>query len=249
VTRIVPLLDAEGSFATLREAFGVADDTVWRLPFHAFLLRGDGWTAIVDTGAGPPGDEPFLPDRQGWLPDALARENVRAIEIDAVLFTHLHVDHVGWNMVAGEPFFPSARYLAHAADYEFFVGTRPDRPYVRDQLVALHDAGRLELFEGSEVSPLPGVRLEHVPGHSPGHCVVDAGDAVILGDLVVHELQLADPGVEYTAESDSAEAVSQRRRLLPQLAERGTVAALGHLARPLGRIQAEGAGFAWRPLD
>jgi len=240
MTEIVPLLDAEGSFATLREAFGVGDDAPWQLPFHAFLLRGEGWTALVDTGVGPPGEEPFLPDRQGLLRDAVPR-----VEIDVVLLTHLHVDHVGWNMLDGEPFFPNARYVAHRADFEHFTRARPDRPYVRDQLLGLEASGRLELVT-ADASPLPGVTLEHLPGHTPGHCIVRTGDAVLLGDLAVHELQLADPDQAYVAEEDAAEAAAARRRLLPELARSGVLVALGHLRPPLGRVVAAGDGFAWR---
>ena len=249
MTEIVPLLDAVGSFATFREVFGVADDSPWELPVHVFLLRGDGWTALVDTGAGPPGEEPFLPERQAWLPRELAAVGVRPEDVDAVLFTHLHVDHAGWNMVDGVPFFPNARYLAHAADYEYFAETRPDRPYVRDQVLALHALGRLELFDAAEMSALPGVTIRQVSGHTPGHCIVQVDGAVILGDLAVHELQLADPGLTYTGETDCAEAAAQRRRLLPALAAEGTVVALGHLQPPLARLEAAGEGFAWRPLD
>ena len=166
-----------------------------------------------------------------------------------MLFTHMHVDHVGWNMRDGQPFFPRARYIGRREDYEFFTSARPDRPYVRDQLLALQDAGRLELVE-SDVSPVPGVTLEHAPGHTPGHCIVRVGDdTVLLGDLAVHELQLADPGLAYDAEVDPAGAAGARRRLLPELAASGAVVGLGHLRPPLGRLEAAGEGFAWRPLD
>jgi glyoxylase-like metal-dependent hydrolase (beta-lactamase superfamily II) len=244
VTEIVPILDAEGSFMTMGEAFGVADESPWTPPFHAFLVRGDSWVALVDTGVGPPGPEPFLPERQGWLAGAVPRE-----EIDVVLLTHMHVDHVGWNMLDGRPFFPRARYIGRREDYEHFTSTRPDRPYVREQLIALYDTGRLELVE-DDVSPLPGVRLEHVPGHTPGHCIVRVGaNVVLLGDLAVHERQLGDPGLAYASEEDHAAAAAARVRLLPRLAATADVVGLGHLRPPLGRLASSGDGFLWRPLD
>jgi glyoxylase-like metal-dependent hydrolase (beta-lactamase superfamily II) len=245
---VVPLLDAHGSFATLREAFGVDDDTPWELPFHAFLVRGDGWTAIVDTGVGPPGEEPFLPERPGRLPDALVRAGVRREDVDAVVLTHLHVDHVGWNMRDGAPFFPNASYVAPAADYEFFTTARHDRPYVRDNLVALRETGRLELVDGG-AEPLPGLELLPAPGHTPGHCIVTAGEFRLLADLAVHELQLERPDLAYAAEEDPAAAAALRRRLFPELAAAGTPVALAHLTPPLGRLETTGDGFAWRPLD
>lgn len=245
MTDVVTLTDTEGTFASLREAFGVDDDNAWWLPFNAFLVRhGDG-IVLVDTGVGPPGTgDPFLEDRAGRLPALLGAAGVQPADVDLVVFTHLHVDHVGWNMVDGSPLFPQARYVAHRADFETFTKTRPDRRYVRDQLIALDALGRLELIEES-CSPFPGVELEHVPGHTSGSCVATIGSVTFLGDVAVHELQLADPGVGYVFEEDRPAAAAARRRLLPRLAAEAGLVAIPHLG--LGRIRLAGDGFAWAP--
>jgi glyoxylase-like metal-dependent hydrolase (beta-lactamase superfamily II) len=243
LTDVTVLTDAEGTFATMRQAFGVPDDSDWVLPFNAFLVRTDGLTVLVDTGVGPPGgSDPFLQDRAGRLPQLLAAAGVEPADVDLVAHTHLHVDHVGWNMVDGAPYFSSARYLAHRADYDNFTSTNPGRRYVRDQLIALHESGRLELFD-DDCSPAAGVGIEHAPGHTSGHCVVTVGDVTFLGDLAVHELQLADPGVAYMFEEDPAAAAARRRELLPRLAAAGGRVAIAHLG--LGRIHAAGEGFGW----
>ena len=136
---ITPLLDAAGTFATVREAFGLDDDGDWRLPFYAYLVRAGGQTVVVDTGVVPPGGEdPFLPDRAGLLPSGLERAGVSPGDVSLVVLTHLHVDHVGWNMRDGKPFFPNARYVAARADYEWITGARPDRPYVRDNVIGTY---------------------------------------------------------------------------------------------------------------
>ncbi len=119
------------------------------------------------------------------------------------MLTHLHVDHVGWNMLDGEPFFPNARYVAQQRDFDWITGARPDRPYVRDNVLGLQATGRLELVSGA-AEPLPGVRLLPTGGHTPGHCLVEVEDATLVGDLAVHERQLADPGLAYVAEEDQA---------------------------------------------
>jgi glyoxylase-like metal-dependent hydrolase (beta-lactamase superfamily II) len=247
MTELLPLEDARGSFATFREAFGLDNDSPWELPFRVFAARLDDAVVLVDTGVGPPGEEPFLPARQARLPAELQRIGLRPEDVDLVVFTHLHPDHAGWNMVDGAPFFANARYVAHRADYEWFSRAR-NRPYVRDQVIALHDAGRLELVD-ADGSPHPGVTITHSPGHTPGHCLVAIGDVLVLGDTVVHELQLANPDLAYDSESDQPQVAAERRRLLPQLAESGQVVALGHLPGGLGRISREGAAFAWSPLD
>jgi glyoxylase-like metal-dependent hydrolase (beta-lactamase superfamily II) len=232
---LTPVTDFEGSFATYREAFGVDDDTPWVTWFRSFVVRSGEWTAIVDTGVGPPGEDRFLPERDGRLPEMLLAVNVQRENVDAVLFTHLHVDHVGWNMRGGEPFFRNARYVAHRADYEFFTTTRGDRPYVREQVVALYETGRLELVDRDTEL------LRHAPGHTPGHCIVELGSVVVLGDLAVHELQLADPGLAYVAEEDPAQAAEARRRIFREL--EGRTVALSHLG--VGRLEGDGEGFRW----
>jgi glyoxylase-like metal-dependent hydrolase (beta-lactamase superfamily II) len=247
MTDVLPLLDAEGSFATVREAFGLDDDSAWRLPFYAFLVRAGGHTVVVDTGVGAPGGEdPFLPERQGRMPDSLAAAGVDRPEVDLVVLTHLHVDHVGWTMHDGRPFFPSARYVAHRDDFDWVVATRGDRSYVRDNILALEASGRLELVDGP-AEPLPDVRLIRTGGHTPGHCIVDAGDVTLLGDVVMHEHQLLDPELAYVAEEDPGAIAAVRKRLLPGLAESGRVVGCAHLG--LGRVARSGESFAWRPVD
>ncbi len=246
---LTPLTDFEGSFATYREAFAIDDDSPWITSFRSYVARDGGWTAIVDTGVGPPGEDPFLPERDGRLPELLRAANVQRENVDAVLFTHLHVDHVGWNMLDGAPFFPNARYVAHAADFEFF-SQRPERPYIRDQLLALQSAGALDLFDGDRVEPLPGVALEWLPGHTPGHCQIAFADGpLILGDLVVHELQLRDLDQWFSSEEDAAETAAVRRRLIPGSPTQETLVGLPHLPHGLGRIRRDGDGYAWQPLD
>jgi glyoxylase-like metal-dependent hydrolase (beta-lactamase superfamily II) len=228
---IEAIADAQGSFATLREAFGVDDDRPWTLPFHVFRSG----SVLVDTGLGPPGDDPFMLER-----DARLAERLDPGEIELVVLTHLHVDHVGWNMRDGEPFFPNARYVAQRADYDFFTATRGDRPYVREQVAALQASGRLDLVEGDTELP-GGVRMRLAAGHTPGHAIVELGEAIVLGDLAVHELQLADPGLAYVAEEDPALAATTRRRILREV--EGRTVAISHLG--VGRILADGEGFRW----
>lgn len=247
MTEVAALCDAEGTFATLRQAFGVADDAAWRLPFYSYLVRHAGHVVVVDTGVGSPaGDDPFLPARQGRLPAELERAGVDRAEVGLVVLTHLHPDHVGWNMSDGAPFFPNARYVAHRADFDWITRVRPDRPYVRDQVAALEASGALDLVD-EPTELLPGLELRRTGGHTPGHSIVEAHDVTLLADLAVHERQLADPGLAYVAEEDPHAAAAARRKLLPGLAASGRLVGFAHLG--LGRVVQAGAGFAWSPAD
>jgi glyoxylase-like metal-dependent hydrolase (beta-lactamase superfamily II) len=236
---VVPLRDAEGSFATFREAFGVDSDEQWVLPFHAYLVRDGTMTAVVDTGVGPPPSD-FLDEPQGWLPDELAAAGVAPDAVDLIVLTHLHVDHVGWNSL-----FPRARIVANRRDHEFFLETRGERQYVKEQIAALD----IELIDG-ELEVAPGIRMLPAYGHTPGHMTVElaGGEAQLLGDVAVHELQLKDTDVAYTGEIDAPEAAARRAELLPPLADAGTVVGLSHLASGLGRIGRVGDAFTWEPL-
>jgi glyoxylase-like metal-dependent hydrolase (beta-lactamase superfamily II) len=229
MTGVLQLVDQEGSFATLRQAFGVDDDAPWVLQFFVYVLELDGVTVVVDTGLGPPGDDPFMPERDGRLPAELAAAGVAPADVDLVVLTHLHPDHVGWNMVGGAPFFPNAHYVAQRADYDFFTTKHGHRPYVQQQIVALHDSGSLELLDGL-AEPLPGLRIEPTGGHTPGHSIVRLSEVTLAADLAVHPLQLENHDLPYVAEDDQPAIAAARRRLLPALA--GTRVGFGHI--PLG---------------
>jgi glyoxylase-like metal-dependent hydrolase (beta-lactamase superfamily II) len=86
-----------------------------------------------------------------------------------------------------------------------------------------------------------GVVLRLAAGHTPGHCIVELGDAVVLGDLAVHELQLADPGLAYASEEDPDLAAETRRRILAEV--EGRTVGISHLG--VGRVEPGGEGFRW----
>jgi glyoxylase-like metal-dependent hydrolase (beta-lactamase superfamily II) len=247
MTDLHAIEDTFGSFVTFRQGFGLDDDRPCELPIRVFLATLDGANVLVDAGVGPPGGGTFLPDRQGHLPAGLAEHSLGVEDIDLVVFTHLHIDHVGWALLDSEPFFPNARYVAHNAEFDYFGTSAADALEIRDDLIALRRAGRVEAVDGDgEVHP--GVALRHLPGHTPGHCGVEIGGVLVFGDAIVHEVQLADPELPFFADADPAEATATRTSLLSALADSGAVAGAPHLATPFGRIRREADGFAWVPV-
>jgi glyoxylase-like metal-dependent hydrolase (beta-lactamase superfamily II) len=240
--------DTFGSFVTFRRGFGIDDDRRWDMPIRVFLATLNGASVLVDAGVGPPGGGSFMPERQGRLPAGLEQHGLGADDIDLVVFTHLHVDHVGWAVVDGELHFPNARYVAHEAEFDYFSQPDADPLDIRDRLIDLRGAGRIEVVEADgEIHP--GVAIRHLPGHTPGHCGVEVGDVFVFGDAVVHELQLANPDQPFFAEADPVQAAAMRRQLLPELAESGVVVGSPHLPTPFGRIRRENGRFAWSPFD
>jgi glyoxylase-like metal-dependent hydrolase (beta-lactamase superfamily II) len=235
--KIDTLVDAEGSFATVAEAFPALDSHErWWLPINVVLARHGGATILIDTGLGPK-PRTFMPDAEAWLPDELRGLGVSADDVDVVVHTHLHIDHVGWN-----GFFPNARYVVHERDWKFFTSedALAERPHLREKVLPLENVERVE----GEVDIAPDIHLLPTPGHTPGHMSVRLGSLVVLGDVVVHEAQVADPDVVYVSDHDHEHAARTRREVLGELADEGTPVIVSHF-HGTGRFERAGKGFRW----
>ncbi|MFL5951537.1 MAG: MBL fold metallo-hydrolase [Gaiellaceae bacterium] len=233
--RVLP--DCEGTFATLGEAFpAIHSDRDWWVPVNCALFQTGQTTILVDTGAGAK-PRAFLPDAGAALLDELAGAGVQPGDVDVVVHTHLHVDHVGWT---GS--FPNARYVVHEEDWAYFMSDASlvERPHLREKILPLD---RVERVTG-ETEIAPGVRVEPAPGHTPGHVIVRAGDLAAIGDLVAHELQVVDPHLVFVNDVDSELAAATRQRVVAELAAEGTAVIAGHF-RGIGRFERAGKGFRW----
>ena len=181
------------------------------------------------------------------LPEELARFGVQPEQVDVVVHTHLHVDHVGWDGV-----FSEARYVIPRADWAFFMSDESleQRPHLREKVKPLGDAGLVDLVDGeTEVSP--GIRIVPAPGHTPGHAIVwieSQGSALaMLGDAVAHEAQVADPDLVFVNDHDPSLAAETRRAVLGRLADEGTDVIVSHF-HGAGRFERVREGFSWTAL-
>jgi glyoxylase-like metal-dependent hydrolase (beta-lactamase superfamily II) len=114
------------------------------------------------------------------------------------------------------------------------------RPHLREKVLPL---ANVELVTG-ETEVAPGVRWLPTPGHTPGHVSLRTGTVVVLGDVVVHELQVADPDVVYVSDHDPGQAAATRRRFLGELADEEVDVIVSHF-HGTGRFERSGKGFRW----
>ena len=233
----------------------VDDEDRLRLSFHALLVEAPGFRLMVDTCFGHGkhrnalGNEdmmrPFLEDmaRAGWSPES----------VDAVICTHLHFDHVGWNTVLRDgvlvPTFPNARYLFGRTEYQHWIaaGDEDQQEVLSHSIQPIFDAGLAELVDCDQrISP--EIRLVPTRGHTPGHVSVviesEGHCAVITGDMAHHPCQLAHPDWVTPFDSDNTEAVATRRSSFAEWAADQRLVIGTHFAAPTaGRIQPDGEGF------
>jgi glyoxylase-like metal-dependent hydrolase (beta-lactamase superfamily II) len=227
-------------------------------PVHPLLIETGGLRVLVDAGIGPNHRTP------GTLSAALAAEGIVPEEIDVVLFTHLHTDHVtGAFDATGTPAFSNARYLVGRTEYEFWW----DEPSLAE--LPLPDELRRSLREGAKTALLalqrrieqvepgdevaPGVRVVDAAGHTPGHLAVEVaagGERLLLvGDAASQPvLHLEHP--DWFAGSDNwpVRSVVSRRLLLDRAAAEDLLVATYHFPFPgLGRVAKEGDGWRWQP--
>src|SRR5215216_1795341 len=200
--------------------------------FGGFLVRTPDHIVVIDTGIGG-GALPELPI--GSFPDRLEAAGVQPADVDTVIFTHLHFDHVGWATDGETVFFPRATHHAHAIDWAYWVtdATPETGPGREDfgaipapqRLAPLADAIVLHDREANEI--VPGVTLRLAPGHSPGHCIVDlrAQDerVVLLADAAHNPAQLLTD--DWSSVTDVAPQLAQRTRaaLADELADSGAL--------------------------
>ncbi|GII60807.1 MBL fold metallo-hydrolase [Sphaerisporangium krabiense] len=224
------------------------------LNFGGYLVETDGKVVLVDTGWGPYLGPPGGLARPAALLEELAEAGYTPAEVDLVVFTHLHPDHVGWNLVLDpgqdpRPRFPNARYLVPRADWEHYRDLEHKHPNIVQQALPLEELGVLRLIEdGHRVTP--SLRAVALPGHTPGHTGYALGDreAFLLGDLAHHPVVLRETGWAQRFDFDPEQAVATRERTLAELEDTGTLVAFGHFPHPgLGHVIRKEGRRAWLP--
>ncbi|MGW6396010.1 MBL fold metallo-hydrolase [Streptomyces sp. NPDC055103] len=278
---IIRIVEWQGPFGPARGLLpGVGaevwkDNEEWLAPDHwapdgdsavmalqSWVLRSGGRTVLVDTGVGDGRERPQSPHfhrRQGDFLGRLERAGIRPEDVDVVVNTHVHADHVGWNTrdVQGEwvPTFPNAEYLVPAAD-DFHYGPEngygnglqeEDRLVYEDSVAPVHRAGQVRLWDGVHRVD-ENLTLESAPGHTPGSAVLrlaSGGDrAVFVGDLLHSPVQLLEPSCASCFCLDPDGAAASRRRILERAADERELVVPAHFGGAgAAEVRREGKGF------
>ena len=226
---------------------------------NAYLVNTGEKLVLVDTGAAG-----LFGPTLGKLLVNLKAAGYTPEQVDAVVITHMHADHVGGLMAGDKLAFPNATVHAdkHDADYwlsqanldkapagakDFFKGAMASlNPYVK--------AGKFKPFDG-DTELVPGLRAQAARGHTPGHAVFVAESKgqklVFWGDLMhVAAVQFAQPSVTIQFDTDSKAAAAQRKKAYADAAKSGYWVAASHLSFPgIGHLRSEGGAYRFVPAN
>ena len=228
---------------------------------NAYLINTGTHLVLVDTGAA----KLFGPSL-GHVLHNLKAAGYEPAQVDAVIITHLHGDHMGGlNDASGQPVFANARIFVAQADSDFWLSQKiaddapsEAQPYfkmARDSAAPYLANGRWTTFADDSVL-VPGIRAVKASGHTPGHTAYaiesEGQQLLIWGDLVhAHAVQFAKPGVSIEYDTDPKQAVASRRRIMKAMAESQSLVAGMHLPFPgIGHVRADGKGaYRWVPIE
>lgn len=227
--------------------------------FNTFLVNTGTKLVLVDTGAGVlfgPTVGKMLANvkASGYTPD----------QVDEIYITHMHPDHIGGLMAAGQRAFPNAVVRAAKVESDYWLSegnmNKADagkRDYFKNAMASVNpyvQAGKYKAFEG-DVELVPGITAHAGKGHTPGHTtyfVESRGQKLqLVGDLVhVAAVQMDSPATTISFDNDSRAAYAARKKDFDAAAKGGYLIAGAHLPFPgVGHLQVQGKGYRWIPVN
>jgi len=242
----------------LKQAKGLDDDDTLILCFQSYIVRTPHHTILIDTCIG--NDKP-RPTRPKWdmktdntYIGGLKAAGFSVEDIDFVMCTHLHPDHVGWNtrLQNGRwvPTFPNARYVFGKTEFEHWTAQNAKAavPQFVDSVLPVVEAKRADIVE-RDLAVGDHARILPTPGHTPGHVAFAFGkgkdEAVFSGDLIHSPLQAVYPDLSLKFDVDPAQAARTRRGFLERYCDTDTLCCTAHFPSPsAGKIRRKGDGFA-----
>ncbi|MEO6388765.1 MAG: MBL fold metallo-hydrolase [Croceibacterium sp.] len=234
---------------------------------HSWMIEIDGKRILIDSCCGN--------DKQRALPEVnqldtdflgnLRRAGFAPGDIDMVMCTHLHFDHVGWNTRLDNgkwvPTFPNARYVFGKRDFEYFrdnpAGEELHNAAFIDSIVPVMEAGQGDIVDEHAIAHREignGVWLEPAFGHSPGCCTVnaqaDGPPGIFWGDVIHHPVQLIRPDLPFAFDTDGATACKVRKDTMERLADTDTLCFPAHFRRSsAGYVKRDADAFRYEWID
>jgi glyoxylase-like metal-dependent hydrolase (beta-lactamase superfamily II) len=235
---------------------------------HSWVVRTSHHTVLIDTGVGNDKSRPIPPFNELQTPyiERLAAIGLTPDDIDFVICTHLHIDHIGWNtrLENGRwvPTFPKARYIFGRKEYEYSAAIAASEGptgktnngvdvYYKDSILPIVEAGKAELVDDGYTLD-DNLSMEAAHGHSPGQMLIRVKDAgktgIFCGDVIHSVLQVRYPDVNSNFCEDPVQAAATRHRVLSECADHGHLLLPAHLGNPhFGRISRADNAFRFHP--
>jgi len=242
----------------MQDAGAIDASDVLILCFQSYIVKTPHHTILVDSCIGNDKPRPQRPKwdmkTDGTYMRALASAGFSVDDIDYVMCTHLHVDHVGWNtrLENGRwlPTFPNARYVFAKGEFDYWseLNAKAPVPPFGDSVLPVVEAKKAEIVRDDfEIGD--HVRILPTPGHTPGHVAFTFGrgrdTAVVSGDLMHSPVQARYPELSVKFDVDQMQAATTRRKFLERYCDTDTLCCTAHFPSPSsGRIRRWGDGFS-----
>ena len=229
----------------------------WASPYICVVVNTGAYRVLVDTGANG------LDPNTGRLLGNLREVGIVPGDIDTVILTHGHPDHIGGNTDAkGKPAFPKARYVMWKDEWDFWTSDQAEQKlnehgkevllkFANNNLPPIQ--GQVDLVD-HETEIVPGIRALAAPGHTPGHMALSIssrGEQLLcISDAVLHPIHLEQPEWHAVVDFAPHEVVTTRRQLLNRAATEKALVLAFHFPFPgLGHVVRKGEGWQWQPIQ